>query len=215
VVGSAPSSTAPNVSVLGLRVNGATAACGATAMSGDQVCLRFKSDQNANATVSVRKGTTTTVVTNGPISAGVSYVTCVAAGTADNVVRTFTVTASNSHGTDSETCEYRVAAPSPTPPAVTISGLRVNGVAATCGANVKSWDQVCVRFRSDQNANATVSVKKGATTTVVASGSVTGGANYITCVAAGTADKITRTFLVKASNANGTDTEPCDYTVVP
>ena len=100
-------------------------------------------------------------------------------------------------------------------PTVTIAGLRVNGVNVACGATVHTGDTVCVRFSSDQTASAQVTVVKGTTTSPVASGTASAGVNYLSCVTAGTADSIVRTFTVKVTNANGTDTKTCAYTVVP
>jgi hypothetical protein len=215
-IGSVAQAAPPVVTILGLRVNGVSAACGATVQSGNRVCVRFSTDQNGSATVSVTKGTTTTAVASGSVTPGVNYITCVTAGTADNITRTFTVQVTNATtGTGSATCDYKVAATAAMAPTVTILGLRVNGVTAACGASVHAGDQVCVRFSTDQNANATVSVTKGTTTTVEATGAVIPGVNYITCVTAGTADSVTRTFTVQVTNANGTRSATCAYTVVP
>jgi hypothetical protein len=101
-------------------------------------------------------------------------------------------------------------------PTVTILGLRVNGTAAACGASVNTGDEVCVRFSTDQNANARVIAQKDEDTPVtVASGSVVTGVKYITCVTAGTADSIIRKFTVQVTNGNGTNAAQCSFTVVP
>src|SRR5262249_35022946 len=47
-------------------------------------------------------------------------------------------------------------------PVVTFIGLRVNGVNMACGAMVHTGDQVCVRFQTDQPANAMVTIQKDA-----------------------------------------------------
>src|SRR5262249_40585738 len=115
----AAQAAAPNVSALSLRVNGAIEPCGSTVMGGDTVCVRFFSDQDANATVSVMKGTTPTLVASGSIFANTVYRVCVTAGS-DAGTRTWLIHVQNSNGMDDDNhCTYVVGT---TPPPTTLSG---------------------------------------------------------------------------------------------
>jgi hypothetical protein len=200
----------------GLRVNGVNAACGATVAAGDQVCLLLSSNQSGTAVVSIQKGTgAETVLAQGSVQAGVTYRVCVTAGAADGIARTFTVKVTNaSKQTTTATCAYIVGTAGQALPVVTTS-LRVNGVAAACGATVASGAEVCVLLSSNQAGNAVVSIQKGTgAPTVLARGAVEAGRTYRVCVTAGAADSITRTFTVAVTNAAGqTGSQTCSYVV--
>jgi hypothetical protein len=101
---------APNITP-SLAVNGVAAACGTTVTSGAQVCLQFTSDQSGTAVISIQSGASTSTLASGAVTAGTPYSVCVAAGAADGLTRTFTVTVTNSAGQSStQTCAYVVSA---------------------------------------------------------------------------------------------------------
>jgi collagen type VII alpha len=108
-VGSSSAQGGPTVTT-SLLVNGAAADCGATVAAGNQVCVRFSSDQTGTAVVTVRKGTgAETTLASGSVQAGVTYRVCVTAGAADGQTRTFTVTVTNTSGqATSQECAYVV-----------------------------------------------------------------------------------------------------------
>src|SRR5207302_338169 len=94
-----------------LLVNGTAAACGAAVSAGAQVCLQFTSTQTGTAVVSIQKGTATSTLASGSVTAGTTYSVCVTAGTGDGLTRTFTVTVTNSSGqSSSQQCSYLVSA---------------------------------------------------------------------------------------------------------
>jgi hypothetical protein len=193
---------APTVSILGLRVNGVNKACGSTVNGGDTVCVRFTTSENGFARVFVTKNGVKTQTDSGNVSTGFVWLSCVRAGT-DAGTRTFTVEVTgNTSGMvgTSNACTFVVGTtPPPTMgPTLTILGLVVNDTLKSCGSTVNEGDQVCVRIKSDQDANVTVMVQKGSgTPTTVSSGTVVANTETTTgCVTAGPADGITRTFNV-------------------
>jgi hypothetical protein len=103
------SAQAPAVT-LALRKNGAVVACGATAASGDEVCVLLRSNQDGFAVVKIRKGNgADSILASGNVEAGVTYRICVIAGAADSIIRTFTVKVTNAVDlSTTEQCSYIV-----------------------------------------------------------------------------------------------------------
>jgi hypothetical protein len=211
-----------------LLVSKTAVACGAIVASGSQVCLQFISDQAGTAVILVRRGTAAdTVLTSGPVTAGVINTVCVTAGVADGQTRTFTVMVTNATGqTTSQPCTFVVApvagktggtvgGVSGKAAPVLTAGLLVNGATVACGTTAASGAQVCLRFTSDQSGTALVLVRTGtAADTILTSGPVTAGAINTACVTAGIADGQTRTFTVMVINAAGqTTSQQCAFVV--
>jgi hypothetical protein len=207
---------APTVTT-GLRVNGVAAACGVTVASGNQVTLLLSSNQNGNARVTIRKGTgAAAFLAQGAVTAGLTYRVNVTAGTADDLLRTFTVTVTNSTGqVGSQTCGYIVAGQGGQTLPVVTTDLLVNGGASACGATVASGARVRLLLSSNQNGTARVTIRKGTgADTFLAQGAVTAGAIHWVDVTAGAADGLTRVFTVTVTNnVGGTASQTCSYTV--
>lgn len=94
-----------------LVVNGAAAACGATVMTGSQVCLQLTSNETGTAVVTLQNenGTSAGATASGSVTAGTTYNVCATAGAADGQTRVFTVTVTNGSGQSfSQQCSYVV-----------------------------------------------------------------------------------------------------------
>lgn len=195
--------------------------CDVEVRVGQRVCVVYgfnptgNTSPSARGLLTVQKGDNAPVqLFNGPLFGAEPGDLCDVVGPGPEV-RVLRLTVTTEAGeTETISCSYRAVSQGGTGPNLTTRLLVNRQAFVECGSEVRSGNQVCLVFSTDQRGTAEVAIRKGESAEeVIATGSVGTGVFYAVCVIAGAADGETRTFRVTVTSDSGSSTATCAYIV--